>query len=163
MIGMSGGLFMLFVARTLDGVTGGNITTARAYISDVTTQKNRTQAMGMLSAAFGLGFIFGPAFGGLLAGYNTRAPFIGAAIITTITFLLTAIILDESLPEEKRKAARKKDKPVPLSEAIANRGFLLILILGFTITLSFSAIPPTFALYADKVLFASASDPDQVP
>ena len=61
---LSGGMIMLFAARILDGITGGNITTAQAYISDITTDENRAQGLGLLQAAFGAGFIFGPAFGG---------------------------------------------------------------------------------------------------
>ena len=80
--GISGGLAMLFVARILDGLTGGNITAARAYISDVTGPEERATSMGYLSAAFGAGFIFGPAFGGLLGSLGPVVPFMGAAIMT---------------------------------------------------------------------------------
>src|SRR5262249_28769871 len=85
---LSGGMVMLFAGRLLDGITGGNITTAQAYVSDITPPQHRAQALGLIQGAFGAGFIFGPAFGGLLAGFGTVVPFIGAAIITAITLLL---------------------------------------------------------------------------
>ena len=77
-LAISGGLIILYLARILDGITGGNITTAQAYITDVSTPETRAQSLGLISAAFSLGFIFGPAFGGLLAGYSLVAPFVGA-------------------------------------------------------------------------------------
>ena len=161
-IGISAGLFVFFLARILDGFTGGNISTAQAYVSDVSTPENRTQALGLLSAGFGLGFIFGPAIGGILGGINNTAPFIGAALVTTVTFLLTAFMLKESLPPERRSAAREKQPQISFREAIANRNFLLILGLGFIQILAFSAIPPTFSLYADRVLFPTVSDTNVV-
>jgi MFS transporter, DHA1 family, tetracycline resistance protein len=93
---LTGGMSMLYLARILDGITGGNITTAQAYISDVTPEEHRAQGLGLIQAAFGLGFIFGPAFGGILARYGSVVPFIGAAIITSITTLLTTFMLKES-------------------------------------------------------------------
>jgi DHA1 family tetracycline resistance protein-like MFS transporter len=155
-LGITGGLAMLFAARTLDGITGGNITAARAYVADVSTREERTHALGLLQASFGIGFIFGPAFGGVLAGINTIAPFIGAALITTGTVLLTIIFLQESLPAEERAASRERGKGPALSTLLANRNVALILSVAFLSTLAFSAIPPTFSLYADRVLFPDA-------
>jgi DHA1 family tetracycline resistance protein-like MFS transporter len=163
-IGMSGGLVMLFLARILDGLTGGNITTARAYISDITTEDDRAVSLGYLSAAFGLGFIFGPAFGGLLGSYGPIAPFIGAAVITAITLLLTYFILAESLPPEERGASRTvRQGEFPVRRIFETRSLLWIFSLGFFSTLAFAAVPPTFSLYADRVIFAGISDPTAVP
>jgi DHA1 family tetracycline resistance protein-like MFS transporter len=161
-LGMSGGMLIFFLARTLDGVTGGNITTAQAYVSDVTTKENRTPALGLLAAAFGLGFIFGPAIGGILGGISTTAPFIGAVSVTTITFLLTTFMLKESLTEERRAASRVRKTPITFRQAIANRDYLLVVLLGFIQLLAFSAIPPTFSLYASRVLFSNAIDITEV-
>jgi DHA1 family tetracycline resistance protein-like MFS transporter len=159
---LTGGLLMLFVARGLDGITGGNITTAQAYVSDISTEEERAQALGMLQAAFGAGFIFGPAFGGVLANYGPVIPFIGAAIITTGTLLLTTFTLKESLPPEGRSAEpAERRSGIPFNEIIAMRGLVLLLVVGFFGSLAFSAVPSTFALYADKVLFASAPDPQR--
>lgn len=157
-LGLGGGMVIFFLARILDGVTGGNITAAQAYVSDVTTKENRTQGLGFLSAAFGLGFIFGPAIGGLLGGINTLAPFIGATTVTTVTFLLTTFVLKESLPEERRKASRVKAPSITFREAISNRDYLLVVSLGFVQILAFSAIPPTFSIYAARVIFPDSLD-----
>ncbi|MFC2029084.1 MFS transporter, partial [Chloroflexota bacterium] len=109
-ISMSGGLLILFSARILDGLTGGNITSAQAYISDISSRKERTQSLGLLSAAMGTGFIIGPALGGLLAGLGVKAPFIGAAVITLGTATLTFFTLRESLPPEKRMRKEKQEE-----------------------------------------------------
>lgn len=155
---LTGGMVMLFIARGLDGITGGNITTAQAYVSDVSTNENRAQALGMLQAAFGAGFIFGPAFGGVLSNYGPVVPFIGAAIITTGTLLLTTLTLQESLPPESRSKDQVEHlSAIPFSEILGMRGLVLILIIGFFGSLAFSALPSTFALYADKTLFADAA------
>ena len=108
---MTGGMVMLYVARALDGFTGGNITTAQAYVSDVTTERQRAQGLGLLQAAFGAGFIFGPAFGGVLSNFGPVVPFIGAAIITTGTLLLTLFTLEESHPPEERTLRRPRTLP----------------------------------------------------
>ncbi|MDH3494178.1 MAG: MFS transporter, partial [Acidobacteriota bacterium] len=75
-IGFATTLTMVFVGRIIAGVTGGNIATAQAYIADVTTRENRAKGMGMFGAAFGLGFIFGPAIGGILSRYGIHVPFL---------------------------------------------------------------------------------------
>lgn len=162
---MTGGMSMLFVARTLDGITGGNITTAQAYISDITPDEKRAQGLGMLQAAFGAGFIFGPAFGGVLSNYGAVVPFIGATLITTITLLLTIFTLKESLPSEDRvkKASKGKSTPlIPWSAILSERALVLILMIGFTGSLAFSALPATFALYANHVILADAVHPDRI-
>lgn len=159
---VSGGLFMMFVARLLDGATGGNITTARAYITDISTPAVRTQALGLLSATFGAGFIFGPAIGGLLSQINDVAAFIGATAITTITLLLTTFTLKESLPPEKRHSREQARASMPLREVFANRSLALILIIGFINTLAFSAIPATMSLYSAVILFPEISEPNLV-
>ncbi len=93
----------LFVGRILAGVTGASITTASAYIADVSTSENRTKNFGMIGAAFGLGFIIGPVIGGLLGQYGSRVPFYAAAILCMINFLYGYFILPESLSKENRR------------------------------------------------------------
>jgi DHA1 family tetracycline resistance protein-like MFS transporter len=153
---ISGGMIMLYVARILDGVTGGNITIAQAYISDITTQKQRAQGLGLLQAAFGSGFVFGPAFGGVLSNYGVTAPFIGAVIITTGTLILTVFTLQESLPQEERGQGHITGVGGTSTRSLL-RNFptlQLILAIGFIGSLGFSAMTSTYALYADHVLFA---------
>lgn len=161
---MTGGMIMLYVARILDGLTGGNITTAQAYVSDVTTQEQRAQGLGLLQAAFGAGFIFGPAFGGVLGNFGPVVPFIGAAIITTGTLLLTTFTLEESLPPEARQqaAARGRGGAIPLRVIFGQPALAVVLLITFFASLAWSALPATFSLYADHVLFDTLPDPSRV-
>ncbi|HEY8313354.1 MAG TPA: TCR/Tet family MFS transporter [Candidatus Baltobacteraceae bacterium] len=93
----------LFVGRILSGMTSASMTTAGAYISDVTTQEKRAAGFGIISAAFGIGFIVGPAIGGLLGGMNPRLPFWVAGGFCLINWLYGFFVLPESLPKEKRR------------------------------------------------------------
>ena len=94
----------LFVGRIIAGITGASFTTASAYIADVSTAETRAKNFGMIGAAFGLGFIIGPALGGLLAGLGTRAPFYAAAILCLLNTLYGYFVLPESLSKENRRA-----------------------------------------------------------
>ncbi len=93
----------LFVGRIIAGVMGASFTTAGAYIADISTPENRAQNFGIMGAAFGLGFIIGPAIGGLLGDLGPRVPFIAAAILTLLNWLYGYFILPESLKEENRR------------------------------------------------------------
>ncbi len=92
----------LFVGRLISGITASNVSTAFAYITDVTPAAERAKKYGFLGAAFGLGFVIGPAVGGLLGHYNLRAPFWAAAGLSLANFLYGLFVLPESLPKEKR-------------------------------------------------------------
>ena len=94
----------LFVGRIIAGLTGASITTASAYIADVSTPENRAKNFGMIGAAFGLGFIIGPIIGGLLGQFGSRVPFYAAAILCMLNFLYGYFILPESLSKENRRA-----------------------------------------------------------
>ncbi|MBD0331077.1 MAG: TCR/Tet family MFS transporter [Chitinophagaceae bacterium] len=93
----------LFVGRIVAGITGASFTTAAAYIADISTPETRAKNFGMIGAAFGLGFIIGPAIGGLLGGFGTRVPFMMAAGLCMLNFLYGLIILPESLKPENRR------------------------------------------------------------
>jgi MFS transporter, DHA1 family, tetracycline resistance protein len=92
----------LFVGRLISGITASNVSTAFAYITDITPPEQRAKKYGMLGAAFGVGFVVGPAVGGLLGHYNLRAPFWAAAGLSLANFLYGMFVLPESLPKEKR-------------------------------------------------------------
>ena len=99
----------LFAGRIIAGIMGASFTTASAYIADVSTAENRAQNFGMIGAAFGLGFIIGPALGGVIATLGLRAPFIAAAILTFINWLYGYFVVPESLkPENRRKFEWKR-------------------------------------------------------
>ena len=93
----------LFIGRIIAGITGASFTTASAYIADVSTAETRAKNFGMIGAAFGLGFIIGPALGGLLAGWGIRAPFYAAAGLCLLNTLYGYFVLPESLSEEHRR------------------------------------------------------------
>lgn len=96
-------LAWLFVGRAIAGLTAANFSAASAYIADVTPAERRAQGFGMIGAAFGLGFIAGPAIGGLLGELGPRVPFYAAAAITFLNWLYGAFVLPESLPPENRR------------------------------------------------------------
>jgi len=103
----------LFVGRIIAGLTGASITTASAYIADVSTPENRAKNFGMIGAAFGLGFIIGPVLGGLLGQYGSRVPFYAAAVLCLLNFLYGYFILPESLSKENRRAFEwKRANPI---------------------------------------------------
>jgi len=103
----------LFVGRIIAGVSGASITTASAYIADVSTAENRAKNFGMIGAAFGLGFIIGPVVGGLLGQYGSRVPFYAAAILCFLNFLYGYFILPESLSNDNRRAFEwKRANPI---------------------------------------------------
>ncbi len=103
----------LFIGRILAGITGASITTASAYIADVSTPENRAKNFGMIGAAFGLGFIIGPVIGGLLGQYGSRVPFYAAGVLCMVNFIYGYFILPESLSKEnRRKFDWKRANPV---------------------------------------------------
>ena len=96
-------LAWLFVGRIIAGITGASFTTASAYIADISTPENRAKNFGMIGAAFGLGFIIGPAIGGLLGDFGTRVPFMVSAGLCFLNFLYGVFVLPESLKKENRR------------------------------------------------------------
>ena len=104
-IGFANTLFLVFLGRIIGGITGANISTAQAYIADVTTRENRARGMGLFGATFGLGFILGPAIAGILSKYGVHVPFYCAALLSLANAIALYFFLPESLKPEKRKAA----------------------------------------------------------
>ena len=156
LLSISGGLTILFTARILDGLTGGNISVARAYITDISDEKSRARALGLVQAGFGVAFMIGPAMGGFLSNQiNVQAPFIAAAIITGLTVLSTIVFLPESLPAEERSTLDFSVGPdVPVGQLIRTKPlFGLLLLIGFLETSCFASIQNTFTVFADDVIF----------
>jgi DHA1 family tetracycline resistance protein-like MFS transporter len=150
----------LFAARILDGITGGNIIVAQAYITDITPREKRTQALGYIFAVFGIGFIVGPALGGVLsAALGPRIPYLVAAGAATLTVLLTYFALDETVTVEQR-AANRDVKRTGLSPADIGRNYLLLLMMciGFVGQFGMGMLQSTFALYGEAVLFKGYSE-----
>jgi DHA1 family tetracycline resistance protein-like MFS transporter len=147
-------LVLLFVSRMIDGLTGGNISVAQAYITDVTTEENRAKGLGMIGAAFGLGFIIGPATGGLLSSYGYAAPAFAAAGMAFINLAAVYFFLPESLTPGKRAemAAHKSEQPSfslkSLWQALSRPRVGPLLSIRFSFGLAFSIFQTIFALYA---------------
>lgn len=146
---------MLFFARILDGITGGNIIVAQAYVTDITPKEKRTQALGMIFAAFGLGFIVGPASGGILSAFGPRVPYLFAAIAASIVVLLTWLLLDETLTPEQRAINRTKPSArLNPAQVVGNLPLLAVLLLLFAAQVSFALLQSTLALLGEAVIFA---------
>jgi DHA1 family tetracycline resistance protein-like MFS transporter len=152
MLGFANALWILFASRILDGISGGNLSVAQAYISDVTDAKNRSKGLGMIGAAFGLGFIIGPAAGGFLSQWGFHVPALVAAGLSLINLALIFFWLPESLTQERRIEMSNQKRPeVSLSalQTALKRPFSgPILITRFFFGLAFAVFQTIFALYA---------------
>src|SRR4029453_15108195 len=138
---------MLFLARIVDGLSGGNISTARAYVADITEPKDRSRASGLLGAAFGLGFIFGPALSGVLAHISYTAPIWAAAGITLVATAMAWFWL----PETVHRAAAGTGMPFRNLAAMMGRpGLRRMLVIDFVYWFAFAIFQTTFALFAAR-------------
>ncbi len=147
MLAMAHGLAMLFAARIVDGLSGGNITTARAYIADISTEENRARSFGLLGAAFGLGFIIGPALGALFSHISYTAPIWAAAAITLVATLLAWVWL----PETVHHARAGGGSPWKALKELGGRESLRILFtVDFVYWTAFAVYQTTFALFGAR-------------
>jgi MFS transporter, DHA1 family, tetracycline resistance protein len=156
LIALANTIWLLFAARILDGVTGGNIIVAQAYVTDVTSRERRTEVLGYILAVFGLGFIFGPAIGGFISSaWGEHAPFWVAAGLTAVTVLITWVALDESVTPEQQASSRSKGRAnISPAAVMRNPPLVLILIVAFIVQFGLGILQSTFALYGEAVLFA---------
>ena len=140
----------LFVGRLIAGITGASFSTATAYIADISTPDKRAQNFGMIGAAFGLGFIIGPALGGMLSHFGVRAPFIAAAVLTLINWLYGYFILPESLaPENRRKFEWKRANPLGSLMQLKKYPAVAGLIVSFVfLYLAAHAVQSTWSYYS---------------
>jgi DHA1 family tetracycline resistance protein-like MFS transporter len=147
MLAVAHSLAMLFAARLVDGLSGGNITTARAYIGDITTEENRAKSFGLLGAAFGLGFIIGPGLGGLFARISYTAPIWAAAAITVVATLLAWLWLPETV---HRVNAVSGSPWRALRELSGRAGLRRLFAIDFLYWGSFAVYQTTFALFGAR-------------
>jgi MFS family permease len=150
LMGAATALPLLFVARIIDGATGGNISTAQAYIADVSTPETRSRAMGLIGAAFGLGFTFGPMIGGILSRISYGAPFYFAAALAGGNAVLLYFILPESLSPELRAHPRVKARATEVFQHGNGRTFAIIMATNFFVITGFSIMTTLFALFTEK-------------
>jgi MFS transporter, DHA1 family, tetracycline resistance protein len=139
----------LFVGRIIAGITGASITTASAYIADISTNENRAKNFGLIGAAFGLGFIIGPVIGGLLGQYGSRVPFYAAAVLCMLNFLYGYFILPESLSHKhRREFSWKRANPVGSLLRLKNYPSLLGLIASiFILYVAAHAVHSNWSFY----------------
>jgi MFS transporter, DHA1 family, tetracycline resistance protein len=149
--GIGGALWILFVARLIDGVTAGNQSTAMAYLADVSRPEERARTFTLVGMAFGLGFILGPALGGALGQLSIDAPAFAAGGFSLLNVILIALWLPESLPRERREARpiRIKDlNPlVSIGEIARKPGLGLLLVVYCLFTFAFDGVNSTITVF----------------
>ena len=147
MLALAHSIAMLFAARIVDGLSGGNISTARAYVADVTEPKDRARAYGLIGAAFGLGFILGPALSGMLAGISYTAPIWAAAAVTLVATLMAWLWL----PETVHRARAGVGNPFRFLPELVRRPIVRrVLAMDFVYWFAFAMFQTTFALFAAR-------------
>jgi MFS transporter, DHA1 family, tetracycline resistance protein len=148
-LGFAGSITLLFIGRLIAGITGASFTVAGAYIADVSPPEKRAQNFGIIGAAFGLGFIAGPAIGGMISGFGDRVPFFVAAGLALLNWLYGFFILPESLkPENRRKFEWKRANPVgALVQLIKKPIVARLAIVFFLINLAGQSLPGCWSFY----------------
>ena len=152
LLALSNNLFLIFLARIIDGLTAGNISVAQAYISDVTEPKDRTKAFGLLGSAFSLGFIIGPALSGFLAKYGPHYPIMFAACLSAISIIATMTILPNteipvSTTPRNKFAAKNIHKYFQAKEVAP------LLLQFFAFIFAFSFFMSGFAMFCGEKFF----------
>ena len=146
-IGLAGTLVVLFVARAVQGIAGASYAAAQAYVADVTSPAERAKGMGMIGAAFGLGFVLGPAIGALFSAVDDRLPFYVAAALAALNLLIAY----RRLPESRRPGAA--EAPVPrmalVRRALSSRDLAPLVWISFVATFAFVGMESTFALFGE--------------
>ena len=157
-LGFASTLWMLFLGRIIDGISGGNISTAQAYIADVTTKENRAKGMGLIGAAFGLGFVFGPAIGGILSRWGINVPFLFAGGLAFANALLLYFTLPETVTADHpaRASAASGRGWKQLLDALGQQQLAFVLTIYFLSIVSFSIMTASFSLF---MMFRLGYDP----
>lgn len=151
-IGFANSLLLVFVGRIISGITGGSISTAQAYIADVTTKENRARGMGLFGAAFGLGFILGPALAGVLSKYGIQVPFYFAAVLSLLNAVAVYFILPESLkPEHRSGNSPHQGRIAGALETLREPHFRMIAFTYFLLITAFSIMTYAFVLFTEFI------------
>lgn len=149
MFGFAPALWVLFLARILDGISGASYAAAQAYVADITTDEDRVRGMGLIGAAFGLGFIIGPAIGGLFAAIDPRAPFIVAAAAALANFAIAWKRLPESRPRGSREGTQQS-RWSALFRAVGSRDYGPLIWISFLGGLGFVGMESVFSLFGNR-------------
>jgi MFS transporter, DHA1 family, tetracycline resistance protein len=150
LMGTAQSLTLLFAGRIIAGITGGNIAIPQAYIADVTAPEKRSRAMGMIGAAFGLGFTFGPLIGGVMSRISYGAPFFFAAGLAVINAALVYFILPESLSREHRAQPHEDASIFEVFRHGRGAMFAIVVATYFFLIVGFSIMTTLFALFTEK-------------
>lgn len=148
MIGLAGALWVIYAGRILGGITGANLSTAQAYIADVTTRENRAKGMGLFGMAFGLGFILGPAISGVLSKFGHELPFYFAAVLSFANAAFLYFILPESI-KPGAVLSEKKGRIAELTHALKNSRFANLVLIYFILVMAFTMMTTAFPLYTE--------------
>jgi MFS family permease len=144
-------LAVLFISRIVAGITGGSISAAQAYIADITTPENRAKGLGMLGAAFGLGFMLGPAIGGLLSNVSLSAPAFASAALVLATVVFGYFKLPESLQASERTETMPQLNPFARLQKVINIDVIRPLLLGvLLLNFAFAGLQSNFAVFANE-------------
>ena len=157
-LGFATTIWMLFAGRIIDGVTGGNISTAQAYIADVTTEENRAKGMGLIGAAFGLGFVFGPAIGGVLSRWDVQlgglhipgisVPLVFAGALAFANATLLYFVLPETVtPDHPARVSAATGRWSQLLKALTQPRLAFVLSIYFLFVVAFSIMTSSFGLF----------------
>jgi DHA1 family tetracycline resistance protein-like MFS transporter len=141
------GLVLLYVARAIDGFSGGNVSTAQAYVSDVTTPENRARGMGLIGAAFGIGFSIGPGIGGVLGWIHDALPAVAAAVACSAAVLMTWLRLKEPMRHRKDAETEAWLHPSRFTPILRNPLVAQLLAISFFSMIGFVMIETVFAIY----------------
>jgi MFS transporter, DHA1 family, tetracycline resistance protein len=154
--GLAGGIAILYLGRIVDGISGASVSVAQASVSDVASPQQRSRLFGLLGAAFGVGFVVGPALGALAALAGPRVPFFLAAALSGVN----AVVALRRLPETHPPGAREYvERPGPLRVWSSARGAGQLIGVTGCALLAFSAFEATFALFGQKRLGFASGDP----
>jgi multidrug resistance protein len=147
-LALADSLALIFAARIVGGIAGGNIPTAQAYIADITTHENRAKGMGLVGAAFGLGFIIGPALGGILTRFGPATPMWCAAALCLGNCIAAVFLLPESRHGERDVIAPSRFDL--FTRARRHAGLVPLLLVFFFVSTAFSGFEATFALFTER-------------
>jgi multidrug resistance protein len=151
LFGLAHSLAVLFISRIFAGIAAANIPTAQAFIADTTTPENRAKGMGLIGAAFGLGFIFGPAIGGFLSRWGYAVPALFASALSLANFVAAWFLLPESRrPGDVRAGVFGPSRIETLKRALVRPHLPVLLAVYFVVIAAFSGFETTFALFTEQ-------------
>src|SRR5260370_41906856 len=157
-LGIDETVWMVFLGRIIDGISGGIISTAQAYIADVTTKEDRAKGMGLIGAAFGLGFVFGPAIGGILSRWGINVPFLFAGGLAFANVILLYFTLPETVTRDHpaRVSAASGRGWKQVVDALSQPQLAFVLAIYFLSIAAFSIMTTVFSLF---MMFRLGYDP----